>query len=270
MCCGLRSEVKAEHCLKVGLRTPRGGIPNPMSSFRSLALVLALGLPAAHITLAQSSSSSSTPAPQTEAAPKDQIETSVQARIRARREARRAQAIRDIYSHLYEPYTLMGYMRFVPGPGLQRTTLYAWDSGFTRFYNERLGATIDVRGNYGTTFVGVNPYSVTKPSISVYSVQGGPTYRFYLQPKYSLGVRGTAGYAHGNFSGDTNGFGGQLLGLHPDGGTFAANAAFVAEYNISPGLGLRLAPEYNFSGFGSTFQDSRGFTAGFVFRLGKQ
>ena len=241
-----------------------------MSSFRSLALVLALGLPGAHIALAQSSSSSSNPAPQTTPAPKDQIEQSVQARIRARREARRAQAIHDIYSHLFEPYAGMGYMRFVPGPGLQRTTMYAWDTGLTRFYNERLGATIDIRGNYGTTFVGVNPYSVTKPSIAVYSVQGGPTYRFYLQPKYSLGLRATAGYAHGNFSGDTNGFGGQLLGLYSDGGTFAANTAFVAEYNVSPGLGVRLAPEYNFNGFGSKLEASRGFTFGFVFRFGKQ
>lgn len=241
-----------------------------MSSFRSLALVLALGFPAAHIALAQSSSSSSNPAPQAAPQRTDQIEMSVQARIRARREARRAQAIRDVYSHRYEPYVAMGYMRFVPGPGLQRTTLYAWDTGVTRFYTERLGATVDMRGNYGTTFVGVNPYSVTKPSIAVYSVQAGPTYRFYLQPKYSLGVRGTAGYAHGNFSGDTNGFGGTLLGLYPDGGTFAANAAFVAEYNVSPGLGIRLAPEYNLNGFGSKIEASRGFTFGFVFRLGKQ
>ena len=243
-----------------------------MSLFRSLALVLVLGLPAAQVSLAQSSSSSSNPAAaQQKRTPRtDNIEMSVQARIRARREARRAQAIRDVYSHRFEPYVSMGYMRFVPGPGLQRTTFYAWDTGLTRFYTERLGATLDMRGNYGTTFVGLNPYSVTKPSIAVYSVQAGPTYRFYLQPKYSLGVRGTAGYAHGNFSGDTNGFGGQRLGLYPDGSTFVANAALVAEYNVSPGLGIRLAPEYNFNGFGSKMQASRGFTFGFVFRFGKQ
>ena len=37
---------------------------------------------------------------------------SVQARIRARREQRRAQAIQDAYSHLYETYIGMGYLRF--------------------------------------------------------------------------------------------------------------------------------------------------------------
>lgn len=195
---------------------------------------------------------------------------SVQARIRARREARRAQAIRDVYSHLYEPYLTMGYMRFVPGPNKQRVTMYAWDTGLTRYYSQRLGATVDVRGNYGTAFVGLNPYSVTRPAIATYSIQGGPSYRFYLQPKYSVAGRVMAGYMHGNFSGDTNGFGSKLLGLYPDGGTFAANAAIIGEYNVSPGLGIRLAPEYNFSGFGSTLQASRGFTIGFVFRYGKQ
>lgn len=243
-----------------------------MFSFRRIALVLALGLPAAPIALAQSSSSSSNPSveQQPAPAPQDQIAQSVQARIRARREARRAQAIRDIYSHRYEPYLTMGYMRFVPGPDKQRTTMYAWDTGVTRFYSERLGATVDMRGNYGTAFVGLNPYSVTRPAIATYSVMGGPTYRFYLQPRYSLSVRGMAGYMHGNFSGDTNGFGGTLLGLYPDGSTFAANAAILGEYNVSPALALRLAPEYNFSGFGSSLQSSRGFTAGFVFRFGKQ
>jgi hypothetical protein len=60
------------------------------------------------------------------------------------------------------------------------------------------------------------------------------------------------------------------LGLYPDGGTFAGSAAIIGEYNVSPSIGLRLAPEYFFTGFNSTVQYSRGFTAGFVFRFGKQ
>ena len=104
----------------------------------------------------------------------------------------------------------------------------------------------------------------------MYSAVGGPTYRLYMQPKYSVAIRGMGGYAHGHFSGDTNGFGSTTLGMWPDGGTFAGSAALIGEYNVSPGLGLRLAPEYFFTGFGSSFQGSRGFTAGFVFRFGKQ
>jgi hypothetical protein len=35
-------------------------------------------------------------------------------------------------------------------------------------------------------------------------------------------------------------------------------------------MSLRLAPEYVATGFGSTVQNSFGFTGGFVFRFGKQ
>ena len=249
-----------------------------MSSFRRLALVLALSLPAAHVLLAQSSSSSSnpaTPAPQEgqtpqPAASQNQGTISVQARIKARREQRRAQAIHDVYSHLYEGYAGMGYLRFKPGPNLQRVTYYAWDTGFTRYYSQRLGVTLDGRGYYGTSFVGLNFSSVTRPAISTYAVMGGPTYRFYLQPRYSIAGRVMGGYAQGNFSSDTNGFGATALGLYPDGGTYAVSGSLIGEYNLTPSIGLRLSPEYVGTGFGSTMQNSFGFTGGVVFRFGKQ
>ncbi|HEY3703827.1 MAG TPA: hypothetical protein VGL22_02130 [Terracidiphilus sp.] len=252
-----------------------------MFSFRRVALLLALGLPAAHFALSQDSTSSSSSAQQP-AQSQDQSQpdqgqqttnqpaVNVQGRIRARRDQRRAAAIRDTYSHLYEMQLGMGYMRFTPGKDLQRTTFYSWNVDFTRFYGERLGVDLNGRGNYGTTFVGVNPYNVTKPSISMYSVMLGPQYRFYIHPKYAVSGRVLGGWARGNFSGDTNGFGSTTLGMWPDGNTFGINAAVMGEYNVSPSLALRLAPEYNFSGFGSSVQYSAGFTTGFVFRFGKQ
>jgi hypothetical protein len=198
---------------------------------------------------------------------------SVQARIRARREKRRADAIHETYGHLYEMYFGAGYLRFTPGAILQRVNEYNWNVGFTRYFNERLGATIDGRGYYGTPFVEPNEppiyTGITKPAISHYSAMIGPTYRFYLQPKYSVSGRILAGYARGNFTGDTNGFGTMGV-LYPDGSTFAASASVFLEYNIAPNLGLRVAPEYYLTGFGSTEQNSLGYTIGLVIRLGKQ
>jgi len=234
-----------------------------------------MGLPATHAVLAQSSSSN----PPTQAPDQAQAkhpsadspqQLSVQARIRARREQRRAAAIHDAYSHLYETYASIGYLRFVPGPSLQRVTLYAWDTGLTRYFSERLGVTVDGRGYYGTAFVGLNSSNITRPAISHYDVLAGPTYRFYMQPKYSISGRVMAGYAQGNFSSDTNGFGAKGLGLYPDGGTFAADASAIAEYNFSPSIGFRLGPDYYATGFGSTMQNSIGFTGGVVYRFGKQ
>jgi hypothetical protein len=234
-----------------------------------------------HAVLAQSSSSN--PPTQDPAQTQGQVkaqaqqpaaqtpqQVSVQARIRARREQRRAMAIHDAYAHLYEAYASMGYLRFTPGPSLQRTTLYAWDAGLTRYFSERLGVTVDGRGYYGTAYVGLNPSNITRPAISHYDVLAGPTYRFYLQPKYSIAGRAMAGFAQGNFSGDTNGFGTKALGLYPDGSTFAISGSILGVYNLTPNVGLRLAPEYYATGFGSTMQNSLGFTGGIVYRFGKQ
>ncbi len=248
---------------------------------RRFAFLLVLILPAMHVTQAQSSSSSSNPASPAQdqaqqPAAQDQGQMSVQARIRARREQRRAAAIHDAYSHLYDIHVGEGYMRFrLPSP-LMRVNENMWDAGVTRNYSERLGVTLDARGIYGSAFIEPtegNPpagsVGIDKPAISQYAVMIGPSYRFYAQPRFSVSVRVMGGYAQGDFTGDTNGIG--TLGvLYPDGYTFAANASIIGEYNISPNLAFRVAPEYTLTGFGSSTQNSLGYTLGLVYRFGKQ
>jgi hypothetical protein len=251
-----------------------------MFLFRRTALLLALALPALSAVQAHSTDSSSAagaavaePSPsqaQQPAAGKTPSQLSVQARIRARREQRRLAAIHDAYSHVYEGYVGGGYLRTYAGPSLQKVTEYNWNVGFTRYYSQRLGVTLDGRGNYGTAFTGLNLTSLTRPAISQYSAMIGPSYRFYLQPKFAVSGRVLAGFSSGNFSADTNGFGTKVLGLFPDGMTYAASAALIGEYNVTPNTAIRLAPEYYATGFGSQAQNSLGFTAGVVYRFGKK
>jgi hypothetical protein len=255
-----------------------------MPSFRRLAFLLALTCAAMTAAFAQSSSSSTpdpsqsgdlaSPAQSSNAESQGQL--TVQARIRQRREQRRATAIHDAYDHRWEIYEGMGYLRFTPGPSLQRLTWYSWDTGLTRYSSERLGYTLDARGYFGHAYCGtpgVTTYcnsDFTRPEISMYNVLFGPIYRFYLQPKYSLSGRVMGGLAYGNFSGDTNGYTPAEVGLYPDGSTYAASASIIGEYNLAPSVAFKLAPEYFITGFGSTVQASRGFTAGVVVRFGKQ
>jgi len=249
-----------------------------MHSFRRFAFLLALVSAAIPAALAQSSSSSSaTPdAAQQPAATTDSPgQLSVQARIRARREQRRAAAMHDVYGHVYEGYFGMGYLRFTPGATLERAHEYAWNPGFTRYFNERLGVTLDGRGYYGSAYVYNNQVTnsaITNAEVSQYAVLIGPTYRFYMQPRYSISGRVLAGMAYGNFSGDTSGNTklSTALGLWPNAAVFAASAAVVGEYNFTPTIGLRITPEYFPTGFGGTIQNNLGFTAGIAYRFGKQ
>ncbi len=198
----------------------------------------------------------------------------MQERIRQRREQRRATAIHDTYDNLFEAYVGMGYLRFQPGKYLQRTTFYAWNTGLTRYYTERLGFNFDARGNYGIAFTGlqqgVTNGANTRPKISAYTLMFGPTYRFYLQPKYSISARALGGVALGSFSGDTNGQGSTTFGIWPDSTTYAIAGSVIGQYNVTPGVSLRLTGEDVVTGFGSTTQNSVGFTGGFVYRFGKR
>ncbi|HEX4319361.1 MAG TPA: hypothetical protein VHZ52_00555 [Acidobacteriaceae bacterium] len=250
-----------------------------------LAAAFAAGMSASAQAQASSSASApEAPAPQTQPAPQTTGPLTVQARLKARREQRRIQAIHDVYSHLYEIYVGAGYLRFFPGNGippqdgerqrgLQRMNEYAWNVGVTRYFNERLGVTIDGRGTYGSAYVGNNPNvnaGIPKPAISQYAAMGGPTYRFLLKPKYSISGRVLAGGAWGNFSGDLGPSTPANLGLWPDGASVAISASIPFEYNFSPAIGFRVAPEYVLTNFGSTIQNNRGFTGGVVVRWGKQ
>jgi opacity protein-like surface antigen len=80
------------------------------------------------------------------------------------------------------------------------------------------------------------------------------------------------GIEHANFSANTGHSTAisTALGLWPDSYVFAATASLPVEYNLTPNIGLRVAPEYYFTGFGSKVQSSRGFTLGIVYRFGKQ
>jgi hypothetical protein len=276
-----------------------------MHLFRRFAFLLAIALPAIPTVVAESSSSSSSNPAQDQTqdassssqsssqsnsqsgqaqppAGETQGQISVQQRIRQRREQRRATAIHDAYDHRWETYMDMGYLRFTPGPSEQRLTYYAWETGLTRFSSERLGFTLDGRGYYGTAFVGLNSTNDTRYAISQYDLMVGPVYRFYLQPKYAISGRVLGGAGYGNFEGDTNGEK-NLCGdspnhpndqsfclLYPSGISYAASASIIGEYNLSPSISFKLAPEYFFTGYGSSFQADRGFTAGITYRFGKQ
>jgi hypothetical protein len=278
-----------------------------MSSSCRLALLLALAVAAAAAT-AQSSSSSANPA--TPASDLDQYPapshhglkrfephiglhrasrpavapapapagstavppqgSSVQARIRARREQRRAAAIHDAYANKYEAYFGSGYQHFLPGPGLEFVNEIAWNAGVIRYFSDRLGLTVDTRRYSGTAFVGINQYNLTNPAISQYAALAGPTYRFYVQPRFSVSGRVLGGVSFGNFSGDLGSYSTSDFGLLPSGYTFAASIGVPFEYNLTPHIGIRLTPEYYFTGFGSTIQHNPAATIGVVYRFGKQ
>jgi hypothetical protein len=193
-----------------------------------------------------------------------------QSRINARRQARIQQVINETYGHKFETYFGGGYLRFHPGEMKQRNEEAAWNIGLTDYIRPRLGITADFRGYYGTAYIGNNPYGVFQPSISQYTFMFGPQYRVYTRPKFAMSLQALAGFGHGNFDTGTGGLPGNLIGLYPNGNAFNLSLGVPLDYNLSPGLALRLTPLYFLSTYGSDVQNSLGFNAGVVYRFGKR
>jgi hypothetical protein len=234
----------------------------------------AISSPAAEAQVAQPVAGGPAPATQTPPAqtPEERarILREAQARIAARRQARLQQTIRETYGSKFEAYFGGGYLRFKPGATKQKINEADWNIGVTDYVLPRLGITADVRGYYGTAYIGNNPNGIFLPAISQYSFLFGPQYRVYAKPKWAFSVQGLAGFGHGNFDTGTGGLPASYLGLYSNGTAFSASLSAPFDYNLSPGLAIRVAPTYLFTAYGSSTQNNLGFNAGVVYRWGKR
>ncbi|HEY0794470.1 MAG TPA: hypothetical protein VGD64_01700 [Acidisarcina sp.] len=191
-----------------------------------------------------------------------------QARVRTRKQQRIAAIIADTYSHQFEAYFGGGYLRFRPGSTLQHDTEADWNVGITDYFWPQLGITADFRGYYGTTYTGNNIYSIHNPSISQYTFMAGPQYRLTKGPRWATSVQVLGGVGHGNFDTGLGGLPGGLVGLYPNATVVNASVGVTVDYNLGPGLALRLTPGVLFSDYGSELQYNAGFNAGVVYRFG--
>ncbi|HSY71354.1 MAG TPA: hypothetical protein VK798_03900 [Alloacidobacterium sp.] len=209
-------------------------------------------------------------APQPSAQERAEVLRQAQARVKARRKLREQQVIQDTYSHKYEAHFGGNYLRFRPGNDLQRLNEAGWNVGITDYAFGKIGITVDGRGYYGTAYTGRNPFGVYEPSISQYTFLAGPTVRFFEGLHWAWTGRVLVGLGRGNFDTNTGGLPGVLIGLYPNGNSFNMDAAASVDYNLSPGLALRLTPNYLLTTYGSSTQNNLGFTAGVVYRFGRQ
>jgi hypothetical protein len=193
-----------------------------------------------------------------------------QRRVQARRKLRVQQIIRDTYSHQYEGYFGGGYLRFRPGSSLQKNSESDWNVGLTDYMAGKLGVTADFRGYYGTTYTYVNQFQIFSPSISQYTFMAGPQYRFFEGQHWAWSAFALAGAGHGNFGTGTGGLPPTFIGLYPDSNSFNLTAGVSVDYNLGPGLAVRLTPNYLMSRYGGDTQNNRGFNAGVVYRFGRQ
>ncbi len=248
-----------------------------MHFFRRFALFLTLGLPAMPVAIAQSSSSSSNP---TQVQSPDQNSQSSASRANHRRDTGTDQratahpvapraasrpAIHDAYDHKWESFADMGYQRFQPGPSLQRTTFYGWETASPDFpasgWVSRSTAAVTTAQPRRYQYVQSGRFHPAQNQPVRCSVRAHlsllpATQVLHRRPRHGrLGIWQLL-RRHQRHRSQPPG------GLYNNANTFAVSASVVAEYNLSPNVGFRLAPEYFATGFGSTLQTASGLPAG--------
>ena len=189
------------------------------------------------------------------------------------KQRREAQIVTDTYTHRWEAYLGGQYMRFRPGPDLHNSGMGGWTLGVTRYFTPRWGITADARGFYGNNSLGAvqgggnNTYNA---KFSVFPFTIGPQYRFYGSPKFSISGALQVGDVYGFFDKNTGPFPPQLVGFYPASNVGGAIASVDLDYNLSPGLALRIAPNVLLNHFGGNTDHNQGFLMGIVYRFGRQ
>ncbi len=200
---------------------------------------------------------------------------SYESRRQLTKQRREAQVITETYSHRWEVYGGGDYMRFRPGPYIHNSGMGAWTLGLTRYFTPRLGITADARGYYGSNSLGASSsfttgnFNTYNAKFSVFPFTIGPQYRFYGSPKWSVSGVVQAGAVYGYFDAHTNGHLPQNVGFYPAGIVAGGIASLDIDYNLSPGLALRVAPNVLFDDFGGV-DHNQGVLVGIVYRFGRQ
>lgn len=198
-----------------------------------------------------------------------QVLQEAQRRLEARRRARIRQIIAQTYNYKYEIFGGGGYLRFRPGPVLQHNQESEWNLGLTDYLgSSNWGVTGEIRGYYGKAFTNTHAINQAyEPSITQYVYLGGPTYRFYRGQRWGWTAQVLGGVGQGKFSVNTNGLPPNLVGLYKDEWAPYLNVGASVDYNVSPGLAIRLTPEYLLSTYGGQLQNNKGWQIDIVYRM---
>ena len=180
------------------------------------------------------------------------------------------------YDNKYEIYGGIGSAHFNAGPQLlSGANLGGFDVQGTDWLTPRLGATVNLRGYYGTSGAQVNSFGVKGPFVMEHLGMGGVTFRARQNIHAALDLHALFGVDYGTFD--------AALGtqpLHPslpvtpadvgffnNGATFATALGGSVDLNRSPQLAFRISPDYLYTRFGGVTQNEFAISVGIVYRI---
>ena len=180
------------------------------------------------------------------------------------------------YDNKYDIYGGIGFAHFNAGPSLlSGSNLGGFDVQGTRWLTPRLGATVNVRGYYGTNGAFVNPFGVKGPFVMEHLGMGGVSFRAKQNIHAALDLHALFGADYGTF---TLGLGVDPqhpsqpvtpaeVGFFNNGATFVTALGGSIDLNRSPQLAFRLSPDYLYTHRGGVTQNEFAISVGILYRI---
>ena len=190
----------------------------------------------------------------------------------ANRKARIARTIEQTYAHRYEVGLGGGYQRFRSGQYQQQDNQISFWGSTMYALNPKYGVVGEARGSFGRAKIGNLPpgqFLSYNPKVSEFEFMAGPSYRFVKKEKYAVSGFAEGGLGLSNFTSDSLSKTAQDIGVWTGKYAGAASIGANLDYNIYPNLAVRVTPEYTFTTYGGSFQHSKGFNAGVIYRFGQ-
>jgi hypothetical protein len=184
------------------------------------------------------------------------------------------------YDNKFEVYGGLNYMNFKAGENLpKRMNLGGAEIAGTWWVTPKLGATVDYRGEAGTTqvFPNASIYGIHRPLVYMNMGLAGIQYRGPKNQHAALNFHAYGGIAAGVFDAGTQGAGpgnvfnatqnAQLVGLYNDHSAAIVAVGGSGDFNRSKNWAIRLSPDLILEHFGNETREFFAISGGIVYRF---
>jgi hypothetical protein len=173
------------------------------------------------------------------------------------------------YDNKYEVYGGINFMNFQAGQNLpKRMNMAGGELSLTYWATSHLGATVDYRGEAGTTPVFPSPGSFNPSRQLVYMNMGmlGATYRGPKNHYAAIDYHALVGASDGVFNGPTT----YNVGLYTNRTKPIGAFGGSLDYNRSKNLAIRLSPDLIIEHFGTEYREFFAISGGVIYRFGQR
>jgi hypothetical protein len=167
----------------------------------------------------------------------------------------------DVYGGFSSYHANAGY-QLIGGANLGGVDLQG-----TRWFTKRLGATVNVRGEYGTIGVAPNPFGIRGPFIMEHMGMAGVSYRAKQGKPAAVVLHALFGGNYGYFNSALDGHAPAQFGLFSNQTSFTTALGGSLDLNRSPQLAFRISPDYIYTDFGGTAQNEFSISVGILYRM---